>query len=146
MDKERKKQLKKLGKAEVARQSAEIHSALKAANPAAFGDLAWAANYTNGIRRERWLKRRLPLLKSKRLEELFVVVPNGSEGWQPTLGGYVRCLNCGSASPSSVPKRRFIYWARCECGNISWRCFGPFRRVNVKEPHQVLPVKLIGRG
>lgn len=146
MDAERKRQLKNLGKAEVARQSAEIHAALKTANPATYDDPAWGANYKNGARREKWLHRRLPLLTRKRLDELFVVLPNGSAGWRPTLGGYVQCLTCGSVSPSSIPKRRLFYWARCDCGNISWRCVGPFRQVTVRAPDQILPVKLIGRG
>jgi hypothetical protein len=145
MDSNRKRQLKKLGKAEVARKSAEIHSALKAANPLAPGEEGWSKNYKAGTLREKWLKKKLPLLHRARLEKLFVVVPNGSAGWQPTVGGYVQCLTCGSASPTVI-SRRLFYWARCECGNISWRIVGPWRRVSVQSPEQTFPVKLIGKG
>jgi len=52
MDNERRKQLKALGKAEVARRSAEIEAALKAANPVAYGDERWGKNFKRGMRRE----------------------------------------------------------------------------------------------
>ncbi|WP_343635095.1 hypothetical protein [Roseateles sp.] len=146
MDADRKRQLKKLGKAEVARQSAELRASLTDANPAALGDSAWANNHKTGILREKWLKKKLPLLRQKKLEQLFVVLPIVSAGWRPTLGGYIQCRTCGSASPSSIPERKFFYWATCGCGNIRWRCIGPFRRVVVRAPDQILPVTLIGRG
>lgn len=145
MDSARKKLLKALGKAEVARSSAEIHAALKAANPVSLGDKQWSENYKRGTLREKWLKRKLPLLHAKKLQEFFVVVPNGSAGWQPHRGGYVQCQRCGSAAPSAIHKR-WLYWASCQCGNIRFRCIGPWKKVSVVNPELVIPVKLIGRG
>lgn len=146
MDQQRKKKLKKMGKAEVARQSAEVWQALKAANPVDPGDDAWAGNYKRGLLREKWLRDELPLLNSRQVEEWFVVLPNASAGWKPHAKGFVLCGNCGSVSPSAAPKRRFIYWTSCECGNIKWRCIGPWRNVSVARPESVVPVKLIGKG
>jgi hypothetical protein len=145
MDRVRRQELKKLGKAEVARQSAEIRAALKAANPATPGDGNWSQNYRQGTQREQWLQKKFPLLHKRKLDTLFVVLPNGSAGWRPHIGGYVVCQKCGSASPTAISKR-FIYWASCECGNIKWRCIGPWRRVTVSQPDLVFPVKLIGKG
>ena len=45
MDAERKRELKALGKAEVARQSAELQGRLAAANAAPVGSNAWMAGY-----------------------------------------------------------------------------------------------------
>ncbi|WP_139256246.1 hypothetical protein [Chitinimonas taiwanensis] len=145
MDSARKKQLKVLGKAEVARSSAEIRAALKEANPEPYSDKRWGENYKRGTLREKWLKQKSPLLHAKKLEELFVVVPNGSAGWQPHLGGYVQCQRCGSVAPSAVRKRWF-YWASCQCGNIQFRCVGPWKKISVANPELLIPVKLIGRG
>ena len=145
MDSSRKKQLKALGKAEVARSSAEIRAALKAANPVSPGDEGWAENYKRGTLHEKWLQRKLPLLHAKELEQLFVVVPNGSAGWQPHLGGYVQCQRCGSAAPSAINKR-LVYWASCQCRNIRFRCVGPWKKISVSSPELLIPVKLIGRG
>jgi hypothetical protein len=145
MDRLRKKQLKALGKAEVARSSAEIHAALKTSNPVPFSDERWSENYKRATLREKWLIRKSPLLHAKRLEELFIVVPNTSAGWQPHRGGYVQCQRCGSAVPSAT-RRGWLYWASCQCGNIRFRRIGPWKKVSVAIPELVIPVKLIGRG
>jgi len=57
MDSARKKQLKVLGKAEVARSSAEIRAALKEANPVPFSDERWGENYKRGTLRENGLNK-----------------------------------------------------------------------------------------
>ena len=66
MDAERKRELKALGKAEVARQSAELQGRLAAANAAPVGSNAWMAGYRRDTQREKWLKKRLPILHEKR--------------------------------------------------------------------------------
>jgi hypothetical protein len=145
VDSKRKRQLKALGKAEVARESATLHAPLRAANPAAPGDNAWAENYRRGVQRERWLRRKLPLLHARRLNQLFVIHPWGANTWSAHVGGYLLCTICNSAAPSMMP-RRLLYWRSCECGNIGWRCiFGRSWHV-VKDPSQLTPVKLIGKG
>lgn len=146
MDPRRKQQLKKLGKAEVARRSMEIRAALQAANPAPVGSDDWASNYKRGTLREKWLRQSdFPLLHKGKAEQFFVITPSEGAGWRPHLGGYVQCTQCGSVSPTAIRKKWF-YWAACECGNIRWRCIGPWRRVTVLNPEQIVPVKLIGKG
>jgi hypothetical protein len=145
MDRSLKERLRKLGKAEVARRSAEHNAALKAANPVSPGDKGWAGNYKRGTLREKWLREKLPVLRQREVTEWFVVLPNGGAGWRPYLGGYVQCQRCGSVAPTVIPKRLF-YCASCECGNIKWRRVGPWRRATVLYPEQTVPVKLIGKG
>jgi hypothetical protein len=145
MDPSRKRELKKLGKAEVARRSAVLRAAMKDANPAALSDPSWEQNYKLGLSREKWLREKLPLLRREQVETMFVVHPNGGAGWRPHVGGYALCERCGCASPTAIPKRLF-YWRSCACGNIKWRCVGPWRRVTVAHPELMHPVKLIGKG
>jgi hypothetical protein len=145
MDSERKRQLKALGKAEVARQSEALHSALQEANPAKLSDGQWGPNYRKGVERERWLRRKLPVLRAARLQEMFVVHPWGANTWSPHTGGYVLCKCCGSAVPSAVPRKLFR-WLSCECGNIRFVSILWWGRRTVKDPSAVLPVKLLGKG
>jgi hypothetical protein len=81
----------------------------------------------------------------RRLESLFVVVPESNAGWVPHAGGYVQCLKCGSAAPSAMPRRLF-YWSGCACGNIRWRWVLFFGRAFVANPEAVVPVKLVAKG
>jgi hypothetical protein len=145
MDKERRRHLKSLGKKEVARQSAAVWDALHEANPAEPGDPGWSKNYRRGIERERWLRKELPLLQPKKLNELFVVREDVGSGWIPHIGGYLMCTTCGSASPSALP-RRLMYWHSCACGNIRWRMLLWWRHCYIKHPEKLVPVKLTGRG
>lgn len=140
-----KRSLKRLGKAEVERRSAEIRAALKEANPAPSGSGQWAKGYRVGLKRELWLQRALPILHRERLHELFVVLRQPGTGWVPHPGGYVICNTCGSAAPSLMPWKLF-YWASCACGNIRWRCFLGWRRGGVRNPDGVTSAKLCGRG
>lgn len=145
MDRDRRRQLKAWGKAEVARESAALQASLRHANPAAPGDDQWASHYRLGVMRERWLREKLPLLRSEKLNSLFVVHPWGANTSSAHLGGYVLCGGCGTASPSAIPRKVF-YWKSCGCGNIRWRCFFGWTRNTVKDPSLLLPVKLIGKG
>lgn len=145
MDAERKRQLKALGKAEVQRRSAELQANLAASNPAPIGSVEWAVGYKRGTKREHWLKKKLPVLHTDRLNRLFVVSPNISQGWVPTPAGYLLCLGCGSALPSVVPRGRF-YWGSCKCGNIRWRCFIWWGGGNVADVSKVQTVKLLGKA
>lgn len=146
MDKERKRELKKQGKAEVSRTSAELRAALKVANPVEPGQPGWSENYKSGLLKEKALVHDLPLMHADEVERRFVVVPNGSAGWRPYPGSYVQCTICKSVSPSVVPQNRWFYWKNCECGNIKWRCLGSSRSATVQHPEKIQSVKLIGRG
>jgi len=146
MDRDRRKQLKAIGKAEVERRSEELKRALEVANRSPIGSDAWAAGYAAGTHREQWLRRKTPVLHQKKLHELFVVRPEHGNGWGPYPGGYVLCLTCGSAVPSMI-RRKFFYWRSCVCGNIRWRCILFFWcRVVVRDSEQLAPIKLIGRS
>ena len=145
MDAEQKRALKKLGKAEVERRSAELRAALEEANPGGAASEDWASGYRDGVERERWLKKALPILSRAQLEELFVVLPDNRPGWVPHPGGYILCAICGSAVPSVLPRRLF-YWRSCVCGNIKWRCLLGFGRGSAREPDAIVSVKLLGRS
>jgi hypothetical protein len=145
MNAERRRQLKAVGKAEVERRSAELRAAVTASNPAPIGSDEWVRGYRAGTQRERWLRSKLPVLHRDALETAFLVSRDVGAGWIPHVGGYVRCLRCGSAAPSALP-RRWFYWAGCACGNVRWRCVLFWRRGVVADPESVEPVKLIGRG
>ena len=145
MDAERRRQLKAAGKAEVERRSAELQAALTAANPAPIGSDEWAQRYKVGTEREQWLLSKLPILDRATLDSMFVVSPDVSAGWVPHPDGYLRCLKCGSAAPSVLP-RRWFYWASCACGNIRWRCVLFLGRGVIDDTESVETVKLIGKG
>lgn len=144
MDPERKRALKKLGKAEVQRQSDEIRRVLDEANPADIGSDAWAKGYRLGTERERWLRKRLPTLHRPQLDELFVVRQEAGAGWVPTPGGYVQCEDCGSALPSMRPKS-WLYSTGCRCGNITWWDILWWRKITVRRRDRVIAIKLTGR-
>jgi hypothetical protein len=146
MDRERRKQLKAIGKAEVQRRSVELKRAMEMANPGPIGSDAWVAGYATGTHREQWLRRKTPLLHAKKLRELFVVMPEHGAGGGPYLGGYLLCLRCDSAIPSAI-RRKLLYWRSCECGNVRWRCvLFYWTRFHVADWEEVIPVKLIGRS
>jgi hypothetical protein len=145
MDAARRRELKRLGKAEVERRSAEVNAALALANPASAGSDEWARGYRDGVYRERWLKRKLPILHHRELQRLFVVQGTSDSGWTPYPGGYILCALCGSAVPSYLPWRVF-YWKACACGNIRWRQILGWRRGRAEDPTNVVPISLIGRA
>lgn len=145
MDPERKRALKKAGKAEIERRSAALQAALSMSNPAPLGSDAWMANHTLATIRERWLRRSRPLLRAKQLHAMFIVQPYESAGWEPSPGSYVMCTICGSAVPCAVPNR-FLYWKRCGCGNIGWRAVLGWTRLILRQPESLVPVRLMGRG
>ena len=143
MDKERKRQLKKQGKAEVQRVSDALHKSLQEANPLPPGAPGWADSYKLGIQREKWLKSELPVLHEPELSQLFSVRPYPNRGWLPHVGAYVQCQSCGSAIPCAR-KKRFFDRVRCRCKNIVWWQLFKWRKVVIKKPENVVPIKLIG--
>jgi hypothetical protein len=145
MDPERRRQLKRAGKAEVERRSAELNAAMSASNPAPVGSEEWGRGYKSGTERERWLRVKLPVLHRPQLESLFVVLPQAGAGWVAHPGGYVQCLKCGSAVPSAMPRRLF-YWSGCACGNIRWRWLFFRGRATVADAKAVVPVTLVGKS
>ena len=145
MDKDRKRHLKKLGKAEVQRVSDKLHRSLKEANPLDPGDPGWAENYRVGSKREKWLKSKLPVLHEPKLSKFFSVRPYVNRGWVPHVGAYVQCNTCGSAIPCARNKRYFDYVA-CKCKNVVWWHFLKWRKTTIKTPSDLTAIKLIGRG
>jgi hypothetical protein len=141
---EQKRALKKQGKADVARRSAELQAASSAANPARIGSDEWAVNYQLATARERWLQRKRPLLRATQLQAMFVVLPHDGSGWSHP-GAYVFCTVCGSAIPCAVPNR-LLYWRSCGCGNAGWRAMFGWTTWIARRPEVLVPVKLIGRG
>ena len=145
VDADRKRTLRRLGKAEVERRSAGLRAELAEANPALSGSDDWGHNYKVGTERERWLRRKSPTLRKEMADALFVVRPIDDPAWIPHRGAYVRCTSCGSVAPAVVPRRLF-YWRSCECKNIRLRGIGPWRWAATKNSGLLVPVKLLGRG
>jgi hypothetical protein len=145
MEPERKRQLKAAGKAEVQRRSAELRAALDAANPLRPGEPGWAQNYKVGTRRGRWLRARQPTLWRSQWEPWFVLRPDTGNRWIAHPGAYVQCLGCGTVAPSAL-RWHWFYWARCECGNLRWRCLLGWRRLRLRDAGSLAAVRLIGRG
>lgn len=145
MDADRKRELKQRGKAEVARRSSELRAELSAANPAPIGSDDWAKNYRTGTEREKWLRKKLPILHRDRLNSLFVVRTDVGAGWMPHLGGYLLCNICGSAVPSAI-RNRLFYWSDCACRNMKWRCILGRCKSTIRDEQALVPIKLIGRG
>jgi hypothetical protein len=145
MDAERRRELKRAAKVELEQRSAVVHAALKTANPAPSGSDQWAQGYRVGVERERRLQQSLPILHSDQLAKEFVVHRLPLDVVTSFVGGYVLCSICGSAVPSKL-RWKWIYFAGCACGRIRWRCFMWWRRIDVREPQCVVPVKLIGRA
>jgi hypothetical protein len=144
VDKQRQRELKAKGKAEVERRSAELRAATLAANPARVTDENWATNYKRGTELERWLRAELPVLHAEEFAEKFVAWDRQTT-WTPAHGLYVQCELCGSAVPSLVPRKLF-YWQGCACGNIKYRMILWWRWAKVQQPQAMSAVKLIGKG
>jgi hypothetical protein len=147
MDPVRRRELKQLGKKEVERRSAELQNTLSAANPSPVGSDEWARGYKLGIQREKWLRKKLPLLTPDELASMFVVHDATDPGWTAHGGssGYLRCNKCGCAAPSVLPDTWF-YWSSCSCGNIRLRRILFWKVILAKDPSELTPVKLVGRG
>jgi hypothetical protein len=145
VDKETKRRLKKLGKQEFERQSAELQSRMKELNPASAGSDAWVANYREAVLNEKWLRQKSPTLHERRLNRLFIVRYEDSIDWTPYPGLYVQCLDCKSAVPSCIPPR-WLSWSGCRCGNIRWTSIFGRIRSRILRREVVVPVRLSGKG
>ena len=144
MDKERKRFLKAVGKAEVQRRSDALERALRAANPAPPGSDDWAKNYRAGTLHEKKLRQKLPILPIEEVEQKYVVLrAEGEVG--AYVGQYLQCMRCGSVLPAAIPKRAF-YWGSCACGNVKWRVLAGWNGSRFEDLSLVRPVTLLGKG
>lgn len=145
MNSERKRALKKLGKAEVERRSTALHQHLQDANPVELDDPLWASNYARGVEKERWISRKRPTLHREALNRQFVVRPYENDGWRSLERNYIQCTNCGSALPS-LPRPKILGLTKCKCWNIVWWRLFKWNNFRIKRMELVQPVKLTGRG
>jgi len=145
MDEARRRELKKLGKAEVEAKSADLQAAMREAvrgdERSATGGPGWSTGYRIAYRNEAWLQRGRPILSASQIEKLFVVLP--SYGAPREAGPYLVC-RCGSAAPVSMPRKLF-YWSSCACRNLRWRCILGWRKGTIQDWELVFPAKLIPR-
>jgi hypothetical protein len=172
MDKSEKKRLKKLGKELVEQRSAELRRALNEANPIPISsEDAWLENYKTGMRREKWLRERLPVLHKKQWEKMFVLrlddrpgcvvgqrsgpavagdgllktTINSAFAVVPTESTFIQCQSCETVL-SVMPPRQWMYWKKCLCGNVSrLRLFSRYV-LNVRSEDQIRYVRLVGKG
>lgn len=145
MDEARRRELKKLGKAEVEARSATLEAAMQEArrgdDAALTGGRGWSSGYRTAYRNEAWLQRSAPILSASRIDKLFVVLP--SHGAPRESGPYLVC-RCGSAAPVSMPWKVFC-WSSCACGNIRWRGVLGWRKRTIRDWELVFPAKLMAR-
>lgn len=156
MDIERRKQLKRQGKAEVERQSAER----KAQSDAVLPDMLAALSHTGTLasdpeglppdalaryERERWVMESRPTIHREQLNTEFVPLPDTQGKWKHHPLGYVMCKGCQSAVPA-IPPQRLYYSSRCACGNLRWRRWFGQGQLWVQQLSKALPIGLFGRA
>jgi len=138
MNKEEKKRLKRLGAAEVERQSQELRELARQANPARPGSDDWAKAYSVGVLKERALNAAPPdRLSAEQVARDFVLqtVPLTSLGnYTGMQGWYWECSRCRDVLHSSPSGP-----TQCTCGHIRVLPNLPGAKSNRL-------VKLIGRG
>jgi len=143
---ERRKQLKRAAKQELERRFNITNNAINEAVPLhSSNDPTWGKRFKLGIERERWLRKRLPLLRKPELDRLFVVAED-THPLSSFVGGYMRCRSCESVAPTALPRTKRFYWKSCGCGNIRWRVFLWWGACKVRNQELLEPVRLIGRG
>jgi hypothetical protein len=156
MDIERRKQLKKQGKAQVERDSAER----KARSQAVLPDMLAALSHSGVLpespdhlapdararfEKERWIAESRPTIHREQLLTEFVPLLDAAGKWTQHLLAYVMCKGCQSAVPL-IPPHRLLYRSSCACGNLRWKRFLGYGRLAIRDPNFALPIALFGRA
>ena len=142
MDKETRKKLKNAGKAEVERQSAELHARLKECNPVDVSDPQWAENYREITAKEKNYKvNRTEIYPASYVGTELLLNPvkiDWSRGYLPVQGYYLQCKSCGDLIPMNP---EIDLECRCKAVSIS-----PGGRRVLFEPRMVQVTKLIAKA
>ena len=142
MDRETRNKLKKAGKAEVERQSSELHTRLKESNPVEIGDPQWSKNYREVTLKEKEYKRnRSKVYPASDVGTEFLLNPvnmDWSRGYIPVPGYYLQCKSCGDLMPMNPEKE-----LNCGCGAV---VISPnVDRISFN-PNMVVATKLIAKA
>jgi hypothetical protein len=156
MTPERRRHLKREGKAEVVSRS----HARKVASEALLPDMLAALSHTGQppndlskltndqiarARLEAWVAAERPVLHRDRLHQEFVPLPDTSQKWKSHPFSYLLCKRCGSALPSH-PVSSLFQRSSCQCGNIRrLQLFGK-AWLRVQQKPMLLPVVIFGRA
>jgi hypothetical protein len=156
MTPDRRKQLKREGKAEVERRS----RARKAESEALLPDMMAALNHPGTLpvdlsslspdqasraKRELWIVTERPVLHREQLHREFVPLPDTANKWSNHPFSYLLCKACGSAVPQH-PKRRLFAKAYCQCRNVLQLQLLGHHRIRVEKRLLAMPVAIFGRA
>jgi len=142
MDPETRRKLKKAGKAEIERQSSELHAQLEESNPADIGDPQWAANYREVTLKEKeYKKNRSRVYPASEVGVELLLNPvniDWSRGYLPVQGYYLQCKSCGDLVPMNP-----VVKLTCSCEAIA--ISSNIGEISF-EPHMVVATKLIAKA
>ena len=156
MDIERRRQLKRQGKAEVERRSAES----KAQSEALISDMIAALSHTGVLpldpthldpdartryEREQWVMALRPTIHKEQLHAEFIPLPDPAGKWKQHPLGYVMCKRCHSVLPA-IPPERLFYTSSCACGNLQWRRWLWRGKFSMRDSSKALPIGIFARA
>lgn len=144
MDKERRRELKRLGKKIVAQRSAQVERALLRSNPLGIGDEGWAENYREVVKIERQLRVNTTEVipaSSVGVRVVLLEYPECNPGRSRVAvpGVYIQCAECRDMIPSVADLA-----LRCRCGGLA---HGPSRPgADLGRFDELAFFKLLGKG
>jgi hypothetical protein len=113
-----RKRLKKLGKAQVEKQSRELQEKLKESNPVDISDPQWTKNYKEiTLREKRYKQNRTEVYPGRFIGKEILLDPvaiDWSRGYVPINGYYLCCNDCKDLLPMN-PEIDLT----CSCGSVS---------------------------
>lgn len=116
MDAERRKQLKREGKALLERRSREVQEDLAATNPAEFASDEYVRNEIEIRQKERAIRRVASSVPRAEIERHFVlriITDELSRGFLVSDNAFLLCQRCSEVLPSAP-----ICPMACSCGNL----------------------------
>jgi hypothetical protein len=153
---DRRRQLKREGKAEIERRT----QARKDESESLLHDMKAALSHSGDVptefsclseeqrlraTRERWIISERPVLHRQQLYGEFVHLPDTAQKWLDHPLSYLLCKVCSSAIPSQ-PKLRLFGLSGCRCGNLRRRHILGITRLRIAEESMVVLVAIFGRA
>jgi hypothetical protein len=144
MDKQRRRELKKLGSAQVKQQSEELRERINERNPFPVGHPNWVAN----LRSEYYLNREFRQNSTMvlRANEVLAFADIKTLGFvygqddrlSPRPGVYLQCVRCSDLVPTNC-----VHALRCSCESV---VVDPVDRSYQADPSAHTVVELVGKG
>lgn len=143
MDKNRKREFKKLGKALVEESSKELNQKLHERNPFPITDPRWAENLKEEYYKNRAYRQNKSevLIEAEVVKDAYIEVVDAdiTEGLVPSADWYLMCLKCRHIIPTTA-----LCDLACSCGEIVIIPEIRFLQLPKREDFQI--VKIIGKG